>query len=268
MHPIERLRHVARAEGAGPSLLAREAAGALASIGDDPAGLVTGCRRLVSRHVAAGPLWWLAARVLAAGDPVAEAWDAADELDADPTPATLAACLPDDVTVTLVGWPEQAAAAVQRRADLEVLVVDAWGAGGLLARRLAAAGVEAVAVPQHGLAAAVLDSRLVVLEASALGPTGLVAAVGSRAAAAVARHAGVPVWAVAGVGRVLPGRLWQALVERLDAGDDPWEREDELVPLDLVDQVVGPGGPGPAADAPGRADCPVAAELLREVGPS
>ena len=43
MHPIEHLRYVARAAGEGPALLAREAAGALATFNDDPAGLVTAC---------------------------------------------------------------------------------------------------------------------------------------------------------------------------------------------------------------------------------
>ena len=47
MHPIERLRYVARAAGEGPGLLAGEAAGALAAFADDPQGLVTACRRLV-----------------------------------------------------------------------------------------------------------------------------------------------------------------------------------------------------------------------------
>ena len=51
----------------------RETAGALSSLGFDPAGLVTACRRIVDRHVTSGPLWWLCARVLTAGDPLAEA---------------------------------------------------------------------------------------------------------------------------------------------------------------------------------------------------
>ena len=45
-------------------------------------------------------------------------------------------------------------------------------------------------------------------------------AAGSHAAAAVAHHAGVPVWVVAGVGRVLPQRMWEALTQRLDEGED------------------------------------------------
>ena len=75
MHPIERLRLVARAGAEGRSaLLAREAATALAMFSDDPAGLVTACRRLVDRHPTSGPMWWLAARVLVSSDPGGEAW--------------------------------------------------------------------------------------------------------------------------------------------------------------------------------------------------
>ena len=69
MHPIERLRMVARAAGEGPALLAQEAAGALAAFAGDPAGLVTACRRLVDRQPTSGPIWWLSARVLASDDP-------------------------------------------------------------------------------------------------------------------------------------------------------------------------------------------------------
>jgi len=254
MHPIERLRHVARAEGAGASLLVREAAGALAGFGADPPGMVTACRRLVDRHPAVGPMWWLAANVLAAGEPVAAAWRAADELDGDPTPAGLAKELPDDATVVVIGWPELSADALRRRGDLEVLVVDAAGEGSGLARRLRGAGVDAIDVPDAGLGAAVAESDLVLLEAGAIGHDGLVAVAGSRAAAAVAQHAGTPVWVVAGVGRALPDALWEALVDRLGLDvSEPWDRLDEVVPLDLVDEVIGSRKP----------TCSVAPELLK-----
>jgi hypothetical protein len=261
-HPIERLRWVARAEGAGATLLAREAAGALASVGDDLPGLLTGCRRLLDRHPAVGPLWWLAARSLAAEDPARELYVAMSDLDADPTTGVLAANLPDDVTVTVLGWPEQAGDALRRRGDLEVLVVDSKGEGGSFARRLSADGVEAFEVAEQGLGTAVRESGLVLLEASALGPTGAVCSAGSLAAAAVGRALGIDVWVVAGAGRVLPGRLWDALLARLDAADDPWALEDEVVPLEWCTGVAGPKGVDVPADAIKRADCPVVPELL------
>ncbi|MFN2607792.1 MAG: hypothetical protein ABR511_07830 [Acidimicrobiales bacterium] len=264
MHPIERLRMVARAQGEDPSLLAREAAAVLADVADDLPGLVTGCRRLVDHQPTSGPVWWLAARVLAAGDPEEEAWRSAELLDADATVAALAYHLPEDAQVLVVGWPDQAADALRRRGDCRVLVADALGAGGGLAAQLRRAGTDALVVDQAGLGAAVGASGLVLLEATAAGPDGFVAAAGSLAAAAVARTAGVTVWLVAGVGRVLPEPLWRAMVDRFESGpDDPWDRGEEVVPASLVDAVVGPAGPSPPADALGRSDCPAVPELTR-----
>jgi hypothetical protein len=264
VHPIERLRYVARASGVGQATLVRETAGALSGLGFDPAGLVTACRRIVDRHPTSAPLWWLCARVLTAGDPLGEAYRAADEIDMDPTGAQLARALPDEATVCLLGWPELAAEAVVRRGDLDVLVVDALGEGSGLARRLRRSDVDAIEVPQAGLGAAAAAADLVLLEASAIGATGAVAIAGSRGAAAVARHAGVPVWLVGGVGRILPTRMWEALLARLDEGSEPWDADDEFVPIDLVDQLCGPAGPEPPAAGLRRIDCPVTPELFRK----
>ncbi|HKA05300.1 MAG TPA: hypothetical protein VKD67_13265, partial [Acidimicrobiales bacterium] len=136
MHPIERLRYVARSSGASQALLVRETAAALSGLGFDPAGLVTACRRIVDRHVTSAPLWWLCARVLTATDPLAEAYRAADEIAADPTAAALADVLPSDAMVCVLGWPDIVGDVLVRRGDLDVLVVDALGEGSGLARRL------------------------------------------------------------------------------------------------------------------------------------
>ncbi|HEX7165897.1 MAG TPA: hypothetical protein VF230_02840 [Acidimicrobiales bacterium] len=262
-HPIERLRWVARAQGAGPSVLAREAAAALASVGDDPAALVTGCRRIIERHPAAGPLWWLAARMLASGEPVHEAWAAAEEIDGDETAGVLAAHLPDDATVTVLGWPELAADALRRRGDVEALVVDVRGEGSQLVGALEASGIDAYDVMQPGLGAAVQESAIVLLEAEAVGPASFVASCGSLAAAGLGRSLGREVWLVAGVGRVLPGRLWDALASRVVGADDPWDLDVDIVPLEWVTTVAGPSGPQPVEEAVRRADCPIVPELLR-----
>jgi hypothetical protein len=269
MHPIERLRYVARSSGAPQEVLVRETAGALASLGFDPPGLVTACRRILDRHPLSGPLWWLSARVLTAHDPMDEAWRAADEITADDTPGTLAYALPDDATVCVVGWPDVVGDALPRRGDIEVLVVDALGEGTGLVRRLLASDDDAVDVPVAGLGAAVAASDLVLLEAAAVGPagTGAICVAGSLAAAATAAHAEVPVWLVAGVGRLLPARVWEALAGRLDQLGDPWDLDDEVVPLALVSQVAGPDGVQDLDTALKRVDCPIAPELFRSVDP-
>jgi hypothetical protein len=246
-------------------MLVRETAGALGALGFDPPGLVTACRRILDRHVTSGPMWYLAARVLTAADARSEGWAVADEIAADRTPAELAHVLPDDATVCVLGWPEQIAEALPRRGDVEVLVVDALGEGSGLVRRLLHTDVEAVDVPMTGLGAAAAAADLLVIEASAIGPEACIGIAGSRAAAAVARHAGVPVWLVGGHGRRLPGRMFEALLRRLEAGGDPWDADDEVVPLDLIDMVVGPGGLETVAESARRVDCPVAPELLRSV---
>jgi hypothetical protein len=265
VHPIEHLRYVARASGADASTLVRETATALAGVVRvEPAGLVPACRRLIERHLTVGPIWWLAARVLTAADPVVAARLAGAEVDGDATTATLAAALPDDITITIVGWPDITGAGLRRRGDVEVLVGDAMGEGSILARRLDDAGTAAAVVPDAGVAAAVTVSDLVVLEASAAGPSGILATLGSHNAAAVAAHRGIPVWAVAGVGRVLPGRLWDALLERVDQGPaEPWDRPVELVPVSLLTAVIGPSGALPPDEGLAQSTCPVAPELFR-----
>jgi hypothetical protein len=262
---MERLRYVARAGGAGASGLVEAAARALVGLGDDHAGLVTGCRQMVDRHPTAGPLWWLTSRMLCSDHPRDEAWEVVEALEADPTPRELAAVLPEEAVTVVLGWPEVAAVALHRRGDLRVRAVDALGEGGALAAALAGAGMDAAEVPESGTGAAAADADVVLVEALAMGPDALVAAAGSRAAAAVARHEGVPVWAVVGAGRLLPGRLWQALVSRLDVRGEPWDADEEVVPLSLVDAVVGPWGLVAPADAVARTDCPIAPELSKGV---
>jgi len=263
MHPIERLRYVARASGVSQRVIVQETASALASFGSDPQGLVTACRRIVSRQPTSGPLLWFAARVLTAGDPVNEIWEAAGLLQADPTASELAHALPQDSSVTVLGWPDEIGEALPRRGDVEVFVVDTLHEGSGFVSRLIRSDVEAIDVPLSGLGAAAAASTLVLLESPAIGPSEFLAVAGSRAAAAVARHAGVPVWLVGGVGRLLPERMWDGLRTRVEAINEPWDASDEVVPLDLVDCIVGVRGPEPVAEAMRRIDCPIAPELFK-----
>jgi hypothetical protein len=263
MHPIERLRYVARASGVPQRMLVQETAAALASFGSDPQGLVTACRRIVSRQPTSGPLVWFAARVLTAGDPAHEIWEAAGEIQADSTGRELVHALPQDAVITVLGWPDEIAEVLPRRGDVEVFVVDTLSEGSGFVHRLLRSDVDATDVPLAGLGADVAASSLVLLESTAIGPDDFLAVAGSRAAGAVARHAGIPVWLVGGVGRLLPGRMWEGLRRRVEAIDEPWDAADEVVPLDLVDRIAGPRGVEPVVEALRRTDCPIAPELFK-----
>ncbi|HET9077667.1 MAG TPA: hypothetical protein VFN68_12110 [Acidimicrobiales bacterium] len=268
MHPIERLRYVARATGADPAVVAREAADALVEMARiQPAGLVPACKRLIDRHVASGPIWWLSARMLRSDDPARAGRESAAEMDSDPTAGHLADVLPDSATVLVVGWPDVAADALRRRGDAELLVVEWASEGEQFARRLRDRGSEVALVPESGAGPAAVVADVVLIEALAAGPAGVAAVPGSMAVAAVAAHQHVPVWAVTGVGRVLPQQLWDALLSRLDeSGLEPWDRAVEVVPADLVSHVVGPQGLVDAADGLQAATCPAAPELFRPAG--
>ncbi|MEZ5183570.1 MAG: hypothetical protein R2702_17100 [Acidimicrobiales bacterium] len=264
MHPIERLRFVARATGAPDEDVVSEAAASLASFASDPTSLVTACRRLIDRHPANGPVWWVCARTLLAADPADEAWRCHAELDADPTLDELAHALPDGGRVAVVGWPERLGAPLSRRGDLEVRVVDVDGDGPGFVRMLERLDVGAVDVPVGGMGEAVATSDLVLLDARAIGPEVALVGAGGWAAAAVARTSGVPTWLVAGRGRTLPLGMWGALEGRLaGAATPPWERGVDLVPLELVDQIAGPVGLAPLGRAMASVDVPDAPELRR-----
>lgn len=260
---MERLRYLARAGAVGHRVLVHESVPALSGLGRDSAALVLSCRRLLQHHPASGPLTWLCARVLSADDARGEAWRCATEIDGDVTAECLAGELPEPATVVLLGWPEVTAAALARRADVASLVVDAGGdgEGSELAARLQGIGADAVEVAEGSMAAAVRVADLVVLEAAALGPEDFLAVSGAYAAATVARHAGVPVWLTAGVGRMLPPGLWTAMTQRLERAHS-WTAAEEIVPLDLVELVVRPtGATSGAALITEPADCPDAPEL-------
>ena len=264
MHPIERLRYVARANGVSPALAVRESASAMRSFARDPHALVTACRRMIDRQPSMAPLWWLGCRLLTAPDPVHEIGAVLDDLAADATVRELEFALPADATVCVVGWPDLVGEALLRRGDLRVLVVDAHREGAGFAARLVQAGVDCDDVPVEAVGQAVLASDLLLLEASAATVDAVLAVTGSYAAAACARQAGVPVWLAAGVGRLLPRNVFAALVERAGLDDAPWHHDDERLPASCIDVVAGPAGPREAAVALRDITCPVAPELLKD----
>ena len=242
VHPIERLRAVARAREVDQALLAREAAAVLGAFAGDLPGLVTSCRRLIDRHPTAGARWWACARLLAAGDVRAEARVIGDDLRDEPAVTALSLDLPDGAIVAVV--PDVAG-------------------GSELAYELNGWRDDLVVVHDPGALHAARDEpRVLLVEAGAAGPDRFVAPEGTADEIAAARDAGVPVWLVVDVGRRLPPGLFDALVARAAAAAAPgaaagaWSPAVEVVRAGEVERVV----------EPRHIDCPVPPELLRSPG--
>lgn len=255
--PAERLRAITR-RGLADDDLAVEAAEALGAFATQPAHLVVACRRVLAHHRAHGVLWWLSARILAAPEPAAAASEAARLLQQDHTASRIAATLPlldDDEVVAVVGWPVAADDAFAQRQDVAVVAVRSRGADpapGLRRRRTERA--VRVVDAWTPIAARV---RVLLVPAAGIGPErALVTAGTATVLDGIGRTAGAT-WLIGGVGRVLPARVYDAMVAAA-AGDDV-----EEIDLQLVDRIAGPRGVEPAPDAARRSDCPTAPELLR-----
>jgi hypothetical protein len=262
VHPIERLRYVARARGADAESLVRETAAALRGLGLDASGLVVACRRIVERHPTSGPLWWLCARMLTSAEPLAAARLAVEEIEADGTVDALTDAIPDGATVVTIGWPDLVGIAVARRGDVRVLAVDAGHEGSSFVQRLERVQVDSELVPTEAAAIAIAAADLVLLEAAALDVAHVLAPTGSALLAAAAGLSATPVWSVAGCGRRLPSPMIEAIIDRVaQRSIDPWSRDVEVLPAALVAHVVGPNGRQPMSAL--RAECEMAPELLR-----
>jgi hypothetical protein len=126
VHPIEMLRAVARSRRGPPGELAAEAAWGLAALAEEePAALLPACRRLLERQPACGPLWWLCARLLVAGDPVEEAERCAALLIDDPTPDVLRSSLQTGKVGPPLRIVRQGGVGEVAGADVVVIEVDA-----------------------------------------------------------------------------------------------------------------------------------------------
>jgi len=251
VQPFERLRHLARFSGDGAELVS-EAADCLAGFADDPAGLVVACRRLLAHHPAAGPLWWLCARVLTAPDAAQAARDAWELVNEDATHERVAELLPfpHDEPIAILGGPELAETVAATRPDLDVVAVRAR------ARR--SRGVAAVRTVDQTELLALGPSHLIV-EAAAASPTMAAAPLGTDELLDALSPAAT--WLVAGVGKVLPTRLFSALERQLGAVEA--QQPIDLLELTRFARVAGPVGLDPPEAVARRVDCPVAPELLR-----
>lgn len=262
MQPFERLRYLARWSEEDDGGLVSEAADCLAGFADDPAGLVVACRRLLTHHPASGALWWLCARVLMAPEPAEAAWQAWQLLDQDRTAERLSSLLPfpHDEPIAVLGWPDIAGTALAERPDLDIIAVRRRSGEGHFRARLARREPP-VRVVSEVEGAALQPSHLLV-EATAASPTCAVVPDGAPDLLGDLAAGGTTGWLVAGVGRVLPERLFASLHHEIER-DQPDRVPVALVEVGRFARVAGPTG----LDAPDtlsrRVDAPVAPELLR-----
>jgi FAD/FMN-containing dehydrogenase len=227
MHPLEGLRYLARGWESGEEFPAQEAAGVLADLaGENPASLLQACRRLIEYFPSAGVVWWLSARALSAPDPIEGIWAAADELSNDPTARLLGQAFPADGAVAVPEPSSVVMAALRRRRDVE------------LQRRSSGA-------------------YLCVVAARAGGPGGVLVGPHSVTAANKSARAGNEVWVVLERGALLPGPLWEQLLERALPGS----RLAVLEPSEFS-FVVGDSGLSVPEEALAQPTCPPVAELL------
>ena len=239
VHPIERLRYLARAGSVPAAPLVREAAAALASFCDDPKGLLTASRRLLDRRCDCAPLVWLAARMLTAADPRSEAAQVVREMDADPTAQVLCDGLDSLRTgssVLAIGDSELLDAAFEESPGLRWLDGDDPDAA--------------------------VDADLVLTFSECAGPSHALVAAAAVPAAETARRCGTPVWLVAGVGSILPQRMWDLLSARHTADELAITGLDVLYVDRFVTRVAVPAGLRAPAEAARESTCPIVAELL------
>ena len=262
MHPIERLRYVARAEGAGPGVLVRETALALCDLDLDPQSLVLACRRIVERHPTMSQLWWLCANVVTATDPFSRARELALQVERDETPGQLDEVIADETRVVIVGWPYNVVRCLAQRGDVTMFVVDSHGEGEALVERLHDAEISAELVPFEYLAAAVAACDVVVVEALACGPTQAMTVGGARSVVDTALSQGKPAILVAGVGTRLPAALWEGMCTTLSIGSD-WQVGVDVIEVASFTRIVGPDGSTTETASELVAECPPATELLR-----
>jgi hypothetical protein len=292
VHPIERLRHVARAGDVDPVLLAQEAAEALGSLTYEAQALVPACRRLIEAHPSCGPLWWVAARVITADEPFDAAYVAIEALADDPTAEELAASFPAAASVVI---PAKAglALALNLRPDVSVTVVGTPYRLNEVLRRLSrvadVVGIDARDFDVDGAEMMGDGPHLLVLEALAAGPSGFLVDRDQAALAGAAIMAEVRCWVATGIGRILPAELFAEILDRTVSPDDGqdqsgFELDDDddfallrgmggersprrhppvaFLDADRVAAVIGPRGRAIPQLALRRAECRAPAELL------
>jgi len=271
VHPIEHLRYLARAGYADAPELVVETASALRHLGADPANLLLTCRRIVEKHPACGPLWWLCAELLTALEPRDTLRRCVDRVRDDATPSHLAGHLatrlPDGGIVAVNGWSWEIAMALVSTYGFEVCVVDGDNGADHMVRVLERNDVVAHLVEPQRAAAAVGECDAVIVSAAFVGPDAAWSPIGSAQLAAVGYCSGVDVILSTPVGTRLPKVFVDAILRLVDddTRGEAWHRDIEALSYGLVTTVVGSNGADEAGSLLARGlapDAPAATELV------
>lgn len=261
MHPIERLRFIARADDESAAALAAEAAWTLGELGcDDPAAVVTASKRLLERQPACGPLWWVCAGLVGAPDPFETAGSLAEQLLSDRVADELAvairASFPDTDVICALPPLEVVRTALERRGTHALGVIAPYrrlrGEFRLL-REMAGE----VTGHEPGEAATVLAEASVLLVEPVLASTsGVVLEPWCVDVLEAAGLEGVPVWAVLPTGRVVDPSVAEAALA-LSSG------EMSTVSPDVVTSAISSTGEGTYEEAVSAHAAPLPPELAR-----
>jgi hypothetical protein len=262
MHPIERLRWIARSDGESGTSLAVEAAHTLGELAQsEPAAVLTACRRLLERHPACGPLYWTAARLLECGDVSRAADEAVSALWRDETSGHLGRELGRAFatgSVVVTSEPvDIVSESLRRRGEYRVRFVSELMALRQGVRVLVTVADDVTGYDVDECFEAVRGADVVVVEALTAGPAVVLASVPAAAVVREAAASGVPAWICLGEGRVLPEGLAAAAARSaIRAGAAEVLAPDEFV------LAICPDGPADPAVGVTRSTCPPGAELL------
>ncbi len=263
MHPIERLRWIARADGEPAATVASEAAWTLGELGSsEPAAVLTASRRLVQRHPACGPLWWVCAHLVGSDDPLETAHRISGELYSDTVPDRVADALRVDFTssdVLCATSPTDVfREALSRRGTYVVRLIGTYRTLRHELRGLGVAVEDATGFEVEEAHEALDRASALLVEPCFAGGPGLYVEPGVASVVEQAVRSKVPVWALLGTGRVLTSQLAEAAAHL--CADDL-----ELVSPEMIRQAVDATGTTDLRTALARSTCPPGADLVHRL---
>ncbi len=226
---------------------------ALRGLGSDPATVLLTCRRLVERHPAVGPLWWLCSEMVTALEPREAMRRCVEQIREDSTAVHLAEFLVERLSehslVCLNGWSWDIAVAFGQMEPREICVVDGDNGADHMVRVLERAEHEVHLVETSGGASAAREADIVILTALAASPEIAWCSAGGHALAAVAYCAEVPVVLSTPRGTCLAHATLEGM--RLDLESETrgraWHRGIDEIPVGLFTWFAGPNGVTSAA---------------------